>query len=67
MAIPPITIFTLGRNRVFQYMARKFDSENAANDGAFVAELLATATASVGEPWWIMRKQPLEDLPNDGP
>mmetsp|Transcript_42552 Transcript_42552/g.113690 ORF Transcript_42552/g.113690 Transcript_42552/m.113690 type:complete len:917 (-) Transcript_42552:1125-3875(-) len=65
VAIPPITIFTLGRNRVFQYMARKFDSENAANDGAFVAELLATATASVGEPWWIMRKQPLEDLPND--
>ena len=67
VAIPPIITFFWGRNHVFKYMARKFDAENAENDGAFVAELLATATASVGEPWWIMRKEPLDSLPENGP
>ena len=66
VGIPPITVAVLGRDAVFKWAARKFDDENATSDGAFVAELLSTATASVGEKWWIKRTEPLTDLPDDG-
>ena len=56
--IPSIVVVAVGRNRLFNYVARRFDrdSERAVQDGAFIAELLTLENLEQGQAWWVHRE-----------
>lgn len=55
--IPTITVIIIGRNNVFNYMARRYatDQSRNANDGGFIAALLEMASISIGSTFWVHR------------
>ena len=55
----------MGRQRLFQTMARRFDSNKARaeSDGAFIAAMLDTSNVAVGKEYWIHRDSPNEIFP----
>ena len=59
-AVPLLVVYTIGRQRLFDSMAKRFAKAHAVNDGAFIAQLLDTAVASEGDTWWIHRDEPNE-------
>jgi hypothetical protein len=45
--IPPVFVLCVGLDYLFEFMARRFDRNNAQSDGAFIAEMLATGNPEV--------------------
>ena len=57
-AFPPLLVYVIGRQRVFTFMATRFERAHAVHDGAFIAQLLDTAVACEGDTWWVHRDAP---------
>lgn len=51
--VPPILLSIVGRDVVFNFMARIFERNRAELDGALMAELLTDRTYVLGMKWWI--------------
>lgn len=62
--MPTLTVLLVGRNRLFQTVARHLDtsSERAEQDGAFVAELLDSDEVKPGQAWWVHLGEGEKDL-----
>lgn len=56
--VPVLMVLLFGRERMFHLMAIRFERARAVQDGAFIAELLDTAVAEVGQSWWVHRQAP---------
>eukprot|EP00929_Paragymnodinium_shiwhaense_P005592 TRINITY_DN10777_c0_g4_i1.p1 TRINITY_DN10777_c0_g4~~TRINITY_DN10777_c0_g4_i1.p1 ORF type:complete len:949 (+),score=75.53 TRINITY_DN10777_c0_g4_i1:117-2963(+) len=51
---PIVIVLAIGRRRLFNLTARRFDRDRAQRDGAFLARLLDSASrVQVGDPFWI--------------
>jgi len=59
---PSLVVCVLGRERMFDITAKRFARAHAVNDGAFIAQLLDTAVAMVGDTWWVHRDNPNESF-----
>ena len=61
IATPPLVVFALGRDYVFNLMARRFDRDpkRAQRDGAFIAAVLDNSMeVCEGDIWWTHRDTP---------
>lgn len=56
-AFPLVLLLAIGRERVFNIMAERFDSDKdrLEQDGAFIAGLLDTEFISLRHAWWVHR------------
>ena len=50
---PPLIVVALGRERIFGFIARRFDRKRATLDGAVIASILDKTQIAVGQSWWI--------------
>ena len=53
----PAVVACIGRSRLFQLTARRFNRKYAQQDGAFIAALLDSSSVRCGQPWWVHMTQ----------
>jgi hypothetical protein len=59
LMVPACMVFIVGRDNIFNFVARNFDRDPAQRerDGAFIASLLDSVPASIGDTWWVHHGQ----------
>lgn len=50
---PILVVFAIGKQPLYAFAHRQFDSGRSERDGAVVASLLESTGVSVGRPWWL--------------
>ena len=64
---PILVVAGVGRQRLFGFMARRFESKRAELDGAVFAALLDGVQIKMGSIWWIHRDEEDASFPESDP